>query len=79
MAQRKAQELDIEQKLQPVIFYPPDNSTFYDTSVPSHQDAQSEKGDSVAFELSPRNHPQDDYPDGGLHAWLMVLGVSPSE
>ena len=72
-----AQELDIGQKLQPVISCPLDDSTLY--GISSHPDAQSEKGDSAAFDSAPRTHPQDDYPDGGLHAWLMVLGVSLSE
>jgi hypothetical protein len=42
--------------------------------VPSHHpDAQSEKCDSVAFDSA--KHSQKDCPDGGLQAWLVVLGV----
>ena len=71
------QELDIGQKLQPVILCPLDDTTVHGASVPSYPDKQSEKGDSAAFDSEPRNDSQEeDYPDGGLQAWLTVLGVS---
>jgi hypothetical protein len=77
-----AQELDIEQKLHPVILCPLDDSTLYCASDPSHPEvqtkAQSEKGDAAASDSAPLNHSQDDYPDG-LHAWLMVFGVRNSD
>jgi hypothetical protein len=70
------QELYNGQKAQPVILCPLDDSTVHGVSVPSHPDAQSEKGDSAAFDSDLRDYSQDDYPDGGLQAWLTVLGVS---
>lgn len=62
-------------KLQPVNLYSLDHSTLYGASAPSRPTVQSEKGGSVAFDSAPPEHLQDDCPDGGLQAWLMVLGV----
>ncbi len=70
-----AQELDLGHKLQPFVPYSLDHSTLYGASDPSYPGTQSEKGNPVAFDSAPRNQSQDDYPDGGLQAWLVVLGV----
>ncbi|KAH9180805.1 MFS general substrate transporter [Lactarius sanguifluus] len=50
----------------------------YGASVSSraHPGAQSEKCNSAAFDSAPRIHLPEDYPDGGLRAWLVVLGAS---
>ena len=69
------QQLDIGQKLHPVTLGPLHDTTVYGASDPTHPDAQREKGESAAFDSEPRNYSQDDYPDGGLQAWLTVLGV----
>ena len=36
---------------------------------------QNEKDSSVVYESALRKPSQEDYPDGGLQAWLVVLGV----
>ena len=41
----------------------------------SHPVMQNAKDSSVASELALRKYSQEDYPDGGLQAWLVVLGV----
>jgi hypothetical protein len=73
-----AQQLDLRQvlpcKLQPLISCSLDHSSLCDAPVSSHTRAQSQKGDSAAFDFEPRNS-QEDCPDGGLQAWLVVLGV----
>ncbi|KAI9464986.1 MFS general substrate transporter [Lactarius psammicola] len=69
-----AQKLD-QKTFQPSVPYSLDHSTLYGASVPSHPGTRSEKGDSVGLDSAPRNQSQDDYPDGGLQAWLVVLGV----
>ncbi|KAI9459460.1 hypothetical protein BJY52DRAFT_1223082 [Lactarius psammicola] len=63
-------------KSQPLILYSPDHPTLYGASVPTRPGAQSEKGNLVASDPAPQKHSQDDYPDGGLQAWLVVLGAS---
>ena len=70
-----AQQLDLGLKLEPSAPHPLDHSTLHDTSAPPHPGTQSEKSDSAAFDSEPQNQSQDDYPDGGLQAWLVVLGV----
>jgi hypothetical protein len=40
-----------------------------------HPSIQIEEGDPVTLYSNPQNQSQDDYPDGGLRAWLVVLGV----
>lgn len=69
-----AQELDPGHKFLPLIL---DHLALDGASVSSHTGAQSEseKGVSMAFELALPNRSQDDYPDGGLQAWLVVFGV----
>ena len=67
-----AEKLDLEPKPVSVSL---DHSTLNGTSVLPHPGPQSEKRDSVTFGAEPRNHSHDDYPDGGLRAWLVVLGV----
>ena len=59
-------------KLQPFISFPLDLLTLRDASIPSYPLAKSEKGDPAAFDSE---LPQEDCPDGGLQAWLVVLGV----
>ncbi|KAF8264993.1 MFS general substrate transporter [Lactarius quietus] len=68
------QLLDLELKLQPSDPHSLAHSTLHRTIAPPHLATQSEKGDSVDFDFDPRNQFQDDYPDGGLRAWLVVLG-----
>ncbi|KAI9454244.1 MFS general substrate transporter [Lactarius psammicola] len=71
-----AQELDLGHKPQPLILCSPDYPTLYGGSVPSLSSAQSEKSNSETFASAPRRHSQEDCPDGGLQAWLVVLGAS---
>ena len=72
-----AQQLDLghlhPRKSQPLILYSRGPSKLCGTSVPSHPEAQGEKGDSAPFDPAP--HSLGDCPDGGLQAWLIVLGV----
>ena len=79
-----AQQLNLEHalpcKLQPLILYSLEPPTLCGVTVPSHPVAQNEKVNSAASESAPKNHsqedyPEEDYPDGGLQAWLVVLGV----
>ena len=70
-----AQKLDLGLKLQPSAPHSLDHSTFHGTSDPPHPDTQNEKGYSMTLDSEPQNQSQDDYPDGGLRAWLVVLGV----
>src|SRR5258708_2216341 len=67
-----AEKLHLETKPVPVSL---DHSTLDGASVPPHPGTQTEKCNSVTFGVEPRNQSQDDYPDGGLRAWLVVLGV----
>ena len=69
------QQLNLGPKLRPLILCSIDHSTSYVASVPSHPCAQ--KCYSASFDSAPPGqiHPQEDYPDGGLQAWLVVLGV----
>ncbi|KAI9446197.1 MFS general substrate transporter [Lactarius indigo] len=72
-----AQQLDFGPKLQPFLLCSIDHSTLCDPSVVSRPHpgahAQSEKRDSEALDSASRYLPED-YPDGGLRAWLVVLG-----
>ena len=52
-----------------------DHSILHGNSAPPQPGIQIEERDSVAFYSEPRNQSQDDYPDGGLRSWLVVLGV----
>ncbi|KAI9446199.1 MFS general substrate transporter [Lactarius indigo] len=71
------QQLDLAHtlpgKFQPFILYSIDHSTLYGASVPSHR---CEKGSTTAIDSAPRQYSQGDCPDGGLQAWLVVLGAS---
>ncbi|KAN0141818.1 MFS general substrate transporter [Lactarius tabidus] len=73
------QELNLTHKPQPLILCSSENSnsTLCD-AVPSHLGALSEKGDPVVLDTAPRKYFQEDpgCPDGGLRAWLVLLGVS---
>ena len=62
-------------KLQPLILYSLDPSTLSGAPFKSHPGVQNKKGDSAAFDPVPRKHTQEDCPDGGLQAWLVLLGV----
>ena len=73
MEQQLKLEHTLPCKLKPLFLYSLDHSTFYGASVPSHPGAQSEKCDSVTFDSAKPS--QEDCPDGGLQAWLVVLGV----
>ena len=66
------EKLDLGHKLIPDSL---GHSTLKGASVPPHPGPQSEKGDSVTFDSEPRNRSQDDYPYGGLQAWLVILGA----
>ncbi|KAF8272784.1 MFS general substrate transporter [Lactarius quietus] len=68
-----AQQLDLGLRLQPSASHSLGHST---STAPTHVGTQSEKGDAVNFDSEPRNQAQDDYPDGGLRAWLVVLGAA---
>ena len=74
-----AQQLNLEHalpcKLQPLILYSLDPPALCGVSVPSHPVVQNEKDNSAASESAPKNQSQEDYPDGGPQAWLVVLGV----
>ena len=74
-----AQQLNLERalpcKFQPLILYSLEAPTLRGASVPSYPVVQNEKGNSVALKSAPQSHTQEDYPDGGLQAWLVVLGV----
>jgi hypothetical protein len=50
-------------------------STLHGKSAPPYPSIQVEEGDPVTLYSNPQNQSQDDYPDGGLQAWLVVLGV----
>jgi hypothetical protein len=52
-----------------------DDSTLHGKSAPTYPEIQTKEGDPVTIDSEPRNQTEDDYPDGGLHAWLVVLGV----
>ena len=52
-----------------------DHPILHGNSASPQPGIQIEERDSVAFYPEPRNQSQDDYPDGGLRAWLVVLGV----
>ena len=52
-----------------------DRSILHGNSASPQPGIQIEERDSVAFYPEPGNQSQDDYPDGGLRAWLVVLGV----
>jgi len=71
-----AQKLDLGPKLQPSALHSLDHSTFHGTSDPPHPGTRNEKGDVGTFDSELRNLSQDDYPDGGLRAWLVVLGAA---
>jgi hypothetical protein len=73
MAQRLNLGHALPCKPQPLIVYSPDPSTLGDASAPGHPVMKSEKGDSAASDLA--LHSLEDCPDGGLRAWLVVLGV----
>ena len=74
-----AQQLNLKHthpcKLQPLISYSLDHATLCGESVASHPRAQSENGHSATFDSEPRKRSQEECPDGGLRAWLVVLGV----
>jgi hypothetical protein len=81
-----SQEIDLEEKSQ--YSHTIDRSTLRDSSLPvdsSASDPQKEKVDIYCELEAPlptletvtvyHLHAQDDFPDGGLRAWLVVLGV----
>ena len=70
------QEVDLEQKLQHLIVCSLDHSVLYGAVI-SHPGEQGEKANPVAFDtVSPKPSQEDPgCPDGGLQAWLVVLGV----
>ena len=70
------QEIDLGPKHQSLILCSLDHSILYGT-VPSYPNTQSEKGNLVVFDPTPQKNSQEDQgcPDGGLQAWLVVLGV----
>ena len=70
------QEVDLEQKIQPLIVCSLDQSVLYGT-VLSHPGEQGEKDNPVAFNTVSQTPSQEDVgcPDGGLQAWLAVFGV----
>jgi hypothetical protein len=77
-----SQVIDLSQHLHSVEL-----STSRDSSASYPQGPQKEKGDVYDEALSSSSFSpsktvpvyylpaQDDFPDGGLHAWLVVLGV----
>ncbi|KAI9459459.1 MFS general substrate transporter [Lactarius psammicola] len=75
MAQQSNLGHKLPPKLQSLVLYSLDHSTLYDASVLSHPGLQSEKRNSVDFDSAPQRQ-QDDCPDGGLQAWLVLLGAS---
>jgi hypothetical protein len=75
MAQQLNLECALPCKFQPLILYSLDPPTLRGASVPSHLVVQNEEDNSAAFKSVPQNDTQEDYPDGGLQAWLVVLGV----
>lgn len=70
------QELDLGHKHQPLILCSLERSILHGT-VPSYPSTQSEKGNPVVFNPAPQKNSREDSgcPDGGLQAWLVVLGV----
>jgi hypothetical protein len=73
-----AQQLELELKLQPSVSHSLGHSTLHGKYVLLHPGIKGKEGDSVAFDSKPPNHSQDDYPDGGLHGYcLVVLGSVP--
>ena len=62
-------------KLQPLILYSLDPSTLSGSSFKSRTGVQNKKGDLTVCDSATRKHSQEDCPDGGLQAWLVVLGV----
>ena len=75
MAQQFNLDHTLPCKLQPFILYSLDPSTLSGGPFKSHPGVQNKKGDSAIFDSLPRKQSQDDCPDGGLQAWLVVLGV----
>jgi hypothetical protein len=69
------QQLHLRDKLKLSSPHFLDDSTLHEKSAPPHPDIQIEEVDPVTFDSDPRNQTEDDYPDGGLRAWLVVLGV----
>jgi hypothetical protein len=78
-----SQEIDLEEKCQ--CSHTIDRSTLRDSSATYPQkekvDIYCELEAPVSGPLPPSEtvyhlHAQDDFPDGGLRAWLVVLGVS---
>ena len=70
------QEVNLEHKIQPLIVCPLDHSVLYG-AVLSHPAEQCEKANPVAFDTVSQKPSLEDpgCPDGGLQAWLVVLGV----
>lgn len=82
-----SQEADIDQK--PMWSYAVKRSAVYNLSVASFPRRKESDGDGeaspwasfVASKESVAEVPasaRDEFPDGGLRAWLVVLGVCPS-
>ena len=73
------QDVNLEHKIQPLIVCPLDHSVLYGAvlSHPAEQGHQGEKANPVAFDAVSQKPSQEDpaCPDGGLQAWLVVLGV----
>jgi hypothetical protein len=69
------QQLHLRPKLQLSSPHSLGHSTLHDKPAPLHPSIQIEEGDPVTLYSNLRSQSQDDYPDGGLRAWLVVLGV----
>jgi hypothetical protein len=76
MAQRLDLRLTQPSKLQSVsLYYSLDPSILSGASFQPHPGEQNKKDHLASLKSAPREHSQEDCPDGGLQAWLVVLGV----
>jgi hypothetical protein len=78
MAQRLDLGLTQPSKLQSETlnsYYSLKPSILSGASLQSHPDVQNKKDHLAALKSVPWEHSQEDCPDGGLQAWLVVLGV----
>ncbi|KAN0140868.1 Major facilitator superfamily domain containing protein [Lactarius tabidus] len=77
MAQRLDLRLTQPSKLQSVsLYYSLDPSILSGASFQPHPGEQNKKDHLASLKSAPREHSQEDCPDGGLQAWLVVLGAS---
>lgn len=76
MAQQPNLGLTQISKLQSLsLYYSLDPSVLSGAPIKPHPGLQNKKDHIAALKPTPLEHSQEDCPDGGLQAWLVVLGV----